>query len=196
MYADILGPQDWQRFTVGTASPHTCRLMSWRVAGFLEQRYQMTVKEDEVLCGRAYFTGRSITLHRPSADTKWDGEEALFLLTHLFGHAVQCARDRAPLSYLTERCGGKGALPSIREVVAFEREASKIGFSVLRELGFEEMKPWYTGYAAADLAGTLDFHQRGERRPTEAYVGAPSFSIGSVTLPKVSMKAHRRVVIL
>ena len=96
--------------------------------------------------------------------TGLDPETSLFLLVHLFGHAVQWNVDER-----ARKLGMRMPVnPDERLLDAlgdYEREACRYGQHLLHESGVTDLDQWLADHAACDHAYLRHFYVTGERLP-------------------------------
>jgi hypothetical protein len=86
----------------------------------------------------------------------------LFNLIHLFGHTVQWnLLGQAP--EIGNKAPGDYTEAEIREVVNYEREASRYGLQLLHDLGIRDLDAWLSDFSASDVSYLLHYYRTGEK---------------------------------
>lgn len=95
-------------------------------------------------------------------DSANDAETELYVLLHLFGHTAQWNTD-ARLRELGHR-RPKHATPELMaEIQKYEMNASRIGISLLREIGHGEAQEWVSRFFWADWKFLETLYTTGEK---------------------------------
>jgi hypothetical protein len=90
-------------------------------------------------------------------------EQRLFLLAHLFGHAVQwnISLDAFAIGQPRHPPVDEPLLPAI---MAYEREAASYRMALFHEIGIRQADQWLSDYTACDLACLEHYYRTGEKR--------------------------------
>ncbi len=134
------------------------------VEPFIERRYGIPIVITDV---KDPFTG-DLDGAEIRVDYDLVGEEALFILVHLFGHTVQWN--------LSERAREIGTLPVtnaseelLTELREYEKEACAYSLQLFHEAGVRDLDQWISDFAACDIAYLMNFYRTGEQRPFRSF---------------------------
>jgi hypothetical protein len=89
-------------------------------------------------------------------------EQRLFLLAHLFGHAVQWNVDPGAFEI------GRQYRPPVNEqlfpaIIEYEMEAARYGLALCHEASVSGIEQWFSNYTACDQRYLLHFYQTGQK---------------------------------
>lgn len=135
-----------------------------RAEALIEERYALPVVMTDV---PAPFTG-DLDGERILVDYDLDGEEALFILVHLFGHTVQwnvSLEDRA-LGLLEVRDASEELLTALE---GYERTAARYSLQLFHEVGVHDLDQWLSDFAACDIAYLMHFYRTGDKLPFRSF---------------------------
>ena len=97
-----------------------------------------------------------------------DLEMSLFVLVHLFGHTAQW--NTVPAYRSIDARVKPGAAPEIiEEAHVYERNASRLGLSLLHEAGVGERDQWLSDWCASDWNYLSTYYATGELPHWEGY---------------------------
>ncbi len=95
-------------------------------------------------------------------DPACNPEQRLFLVAHLFGHAVQW--NLSPRAFeLGSRYRPPVENSDIPAILDYEREAAAYALQMLRQIGITDIDQWFSEYAACDEAYLLHYYRTGEK---------------------------------
>lgn len=130
-----------------------------QLEALIEQRYGIPVRIRDV---PDPFTGDldGAEIH---VDYDVDGEDALFIIAHLFGHTVQLAQGEA-----LRRLGEQDPDPNIsserlEELYRYELDAARYSLALFHEAGLHDFDQWVSDYFHCDWAYLANFYRSGER---------------------------------
>ncbi|HVT12194.1 MAG TPA: hypothetical protein VHE55_08000 [Fimbriimonadaceae bacterium] len=116
-------------------------------------------------------------------DSKNDPETELYVLLHLFGHTAQWNN-----SAMLRRLGHEQPIHASHEKLAsictYEQNASRIGISLLHEIGHGELQEWISRFFWADWAFLKCLYTTGERPPMEVKWDCPCEVLEPLAVPK------------
>lgn len=125
---------------------------------FIQKEYGLIVRTAEQKDGiGGDLNGTEIVL-----DASHDAELALYTLLHLFGHTVQWNIDLElnALGHEAQQVVDEEKLARIHE---YERNASRIGLTILERVGHGELREWISRWFASDWRWLSHFYRTGER---------------------------------
>ena len=126
---------------------------------YIERRYEIQVVIADVADP---FTG-DLDGQSIAVDYDQRGEDALFVMVHLFGHTVQWNTDSHARTIGTARAVSTD--PShLAELREYEIKACRYSLQLLREVGITDLDQWLADFAACDWAYLLHYYQTGEKR--------------------------------
>jgi hypothetical protein len=126
----------------------------------IERRYEIPVVISDVTDPfTGDLDGQSIAI-----DYDQPGEDALFIMVHLFGHTVQWNTDARARTIGTART--VSTTPAdLADLQDYERTACRYSLQLLREAGVPDLDQWLADFAACDWAYLLHFYQTTEKLP-------------------------------
>lgn len=97
-------------------------------------------------------------------DTDLEPPVALYVLLHIFGHTAQWANSRE-LHDLGHERPRNADEAKLAQILAYEKNASRIGVSLLNEIGHPELQEWISRFFWADWAFLSHLYATGEKIP-------------------------------
>jgi hypothetical protein len=134
------------------ASEERFREVLNQIETFIERRYEIPVVRD--------VTG----------PLNQSCEDALFLITHLFGHTVLWNTDPRARA--------------IGELRDDERKACQYSLQLFHDAGIRDLDQWMADFAACDSAYLAHFHRTGEKRPFREFWSWGMPKIEPLTIPE------------
>jgi hypothetical protein len=125
----------------------------------IERRYEVQVVIADVADPfTGDLDGQSIAL-----DYDQSGEDALFVMVHLFGHTVQWNTDSH-----ARTIGSAQTISTdpafLEELRDYEVNACRYSLQLLHDAGVHDLDQWLADFAACDWAYLLHFYRTGEKR--------------------------------
>lgn len=153
----------------------------------IEQRYGIPVRIRDV---PDPFTGDldGAEIH---VDYDVDGEEALFIVAHLFGHTVQWAQGES-----LRRLGEQEPDPQISsarlaELHQYELDAARYSLALFHEAGLHDFDQWVSDYFRCDWAYLENFYRTGERGQFRRFWRDGTETITPLPIPPFRPEAWR-----
>ena len=125
----------------------------------IERRYEIQVVIADVTDP---FTG-DLDGESIAVDYDQRGEDALFVMVHLFGHTVQWNTDIDARTIGTARDVSADPV-QLAELREYEVQACRYSLQLLHEVGITDLDQWLADFAACDWAYLLHYYQTGEKR--------------------------------
>jgi len=131
---------------------------------YIERRYEVQISISDVTDP---FTG-DLDGESIAIDYDQPGEDALFIMVHLFGHTVQWNTDSAARLIGTERT--VSIEPAhLAELRAYEVKACRYSLQLMHDAGVTDLDQWLADFAACDWGYLLHYYQTGEKRPFRSF---------------------------
>jgi hypothetical protein len=110
------------------------------------------------------------------------GEEAIFILVHLFGHTVQWNLDPELRKI---GLGNTEVTPAdLPRIYQYERQASQLGLKLLEEIGETHLARWLSNHFGADWKFLERFYRSGEKVRFDIASGQEEPLLESIPIPK------------
>lgn len=115
-------------------------------------------------------------------DTENDPETELYVLLHLFGHTTQWNTDPA-LRRLGYERPIHASPEKMQQIHEYEQCASRIGLTLLNEIGHGELREWLSRFFEADWSFLQVLYTSGEHTPMEVQWDCPCELLAPLPVP-------------
>jgi len=116
-------------------------------------------------------------------DVKNDPETELYVLLHLFGHTCQW-NTNPHLRKLGYEKPFHASPEKLKEIHDYERCASRIGLTLLEEIGHGELREWLSRFFAADWKFLEVLYATGEHTPMQVQWNCPCELLDPLAIPR------------